>query len=301
MYPCGDIIEICVIVAFLQQRMIALSEIHFPVSTFSDFHLLFCGYDSCDRGHSYGPAMRDHYLFVCILSGKGLLDVNGIRFHLSSGSGFLVSPGQVVFYRADPLNPWSYLWFGFSGKDVERRLSACGFPMDMSIINLTDWSGIEEIYNRLEHYKEGGGAIADLFYGSMLQLLLHEIAISFRPAYISEPKRHNQDWVLEKAVRYMELNYSKKITVEDIAKFVGLDRSYFTHLFTRYYNTPPYHFLMEYRMEKAAVLLQHTDLPISQIACSIAYDDYFHFTRTFKKRRGLSPSKFRLLYQTRSN
>ena len=78
----------------------------FPSMNFVDLGLYQFGREDCAPAHSFGPAIRNHFLFHYILSGKGTLmwqDGKGKEniTHLKAGQGFLISPGQITTYVAD--------------------------------------------------------------------------------------------------------------------------------------------------------------------------------------------------------
>ena len=77
-----------------------------------------CGVQRCAAGHSWGPAIRDHYLIHYIVSGRGVFSVKGNEYNLSVGDGFLVVPSCVASYAADTQDPCEYCWVGFSGSDA---------------------------------------------------------------------------------------------------------------------------------------------------------------------------------------
>ena len=58
-----------------------------------------CGVQRCAAGHSWGPAIRDHYLIHYIVSGRGVFSVKGNEYNLSVGDGFLVVPSCVDVYK----------------------------------------------------------------------------------------------------------------------------------------------------------------------------------------------------------
>ena len=92
------------------------------------------GYETCDASHSWGPGLRDHYLIHYVSSGGGSFVCNKQTYFLRPGDLFLIAPGQMVSYRADPRDPWEYCWVGFNGTDARRlvtmpgRNRCCGIP-----------------------------------------------------------------------------------------------------------------------------------------------------------------------------
>ena len=66
-----------------------------------DCFFAFCGYSKTEAHHSFGPAVRDVYVIHIVLEGRGTYSVGNQRYDLQEGQGFVVPPGQSVFYQAD--------------------------------------------------------------------------------------------------------------------------------------------------------------------------------------------------------
>lgn len=88
------------------------------------------GSEVCMPGHSFGPAIRDHYLIHCILNGEGTFTVGKRKYQLYQGEGFLIVPGVLTHYQADQANPWKYCWVGFNGTDAKSICSQCGISLE---------------------------------------------------------------------------------------------------------------------------------------------------------------------------
>ena len=106
----------------------------FPNENFVDLLIFQYGWEECKPLHSFGPAIRNHYLFHLILSGHGVLRSAGPdgadrEYELSAGNGFLICPGQVNTYWADEKDPWTYAWVEFDGLQALKRLEQAGLDM----------------------------------------------------------------------------------------------------------------------------------------------------------------------------
>ncbi|HEX8833023.1 MAG TPA: helix-turn-helix transcriptional regulator, partial [Abditibacteriaceae bacterium] len=79
----------------------------------------------------------------------------------------------------------------------------------------------------------------------------------------------------------------------ELAQQVELSPDYFTRCFRRTYGTPPRRWMLEKRIESAAVRLLESNLNISQVAHELGYADVFLFSRQFKSVLGESPAHYR--------
>jgi len=97
---------------------------------------------------------------------------------------------------------------------------------------------------------------------------------------------------LMRATEYMDANITDTVTLEDIAKEVGLSKYHFSRQFKQSTGATPYQFLMTRKMDKARALLETGKNTIIDVAHQLNFSDQSHFNRAFKKRFGLSPRAF---------
>ena len=69
---------------------------------------------------------------------------------------------------------------------------------------------------------------------------------------------------IDSALSFIEKNFQTDVSVEDIARYIGLNRSYFGKIFKEGMGVSPQKFLMGYRMEKACELLKLSSLSIGR-------------------------------------
>lgn len=86
------------------------------------------------------------------------------------------------------------------------------------------------------------------------------------------------------------MNYAQKITIEHIANFIGLNRSYLCSLFKQQVNTSIQDYLVRYRINKACEMMGNAELSIGDISRSVGYNDSLLFSKIFKKVKGFSPN-----------
>ena len=102
-----------------------------------------------------------------------------------------------------------------------------------------------------------------------------------------------KDSYIREVISFIELNYASPITVEDIAAFCDLNRNYLGRIFKDAMNQTLQHFLMYYRMNRAAELLRFSDLTVNEIGKQCGYPNQLHFSRAFKNIFGISPNHWR--------
>ena len=98
---------------------------------------------------------------------------------------------------------------------------------------------------------------------------------------------------VERAKNYIEANYAGEISVQGIARCLGLSRSYFSAVFSRAEGMSPQEYLVDFRLRKAAELIATRGLRPGEAAVACGYPDVFTFSKMFKKKYGISPGKYR--------
>ncbi|WP_456276475.1 helix-turn-helix domain-containing protein [Bacillus sp. AK128] len=98
---------------------------------------------------------------------------------------------------------------------------------------------------------------------------------------------------IEAAKEYMISKIGEKVNLDDVAERLGFNPSYFSQLFKRETGQTFVEYRINLRMEVAKKLLERNEMRIIDICSEIGYDDAPHFTKTFKKYTGFSPTEYR--------
>ena len=101
--------------------------------------------------------------------------------------------------------------------------------------------------------------------------------------------RESVNW----AIRYMQEHYMEEVDISRIADELGFHSAYLTRLFNRYAGESPLKYLTNIRIREAKRLLAEGTLPIQAVGERVGYPDQFHFSKTFRKATGMSPSAWR--------
>ncbi|WP_081668277.1 AraC family transcriptional regulator [Butyrivibrio sp. MC2013] len=259
----------------------------------SDLYMNYCGTSQCEPDHSFGPAMRDHYVIHYVIGGKGVLTIGSNKYELTKGQGFLLCPGVVSQYKADHDDPWEYVWVGFNGLNAQIYLNQAFLNADNPVFTYDKDDTVKncmlEMVNTYDAYKYA----TNLKLQSLLYLLLSELVENAtRKAPIERmPLQYRY---IQKAISYIQMNYMEEdLSVTGLSDYVGLDRSYLCSIFKKYLNTSPQSYISQYRINRACEILKSTSYPISDVSRMIGYKDPVVFQKFFKNIVGMPPSRYR--------
>ena len=110
---------------------------------------------------------------------------------------------------------------------------------------------------------------------------------------IKDKNIDNANWLVKKSRDYIRNQYSKKITLEEIAGQLYINPAYFSTVFKKTTGQNFVDYITKVRMEKAKELLSGSEYKIKEISEKVGYENYPYFCQVFKKEEGISPLEFR--------
>ena len=246
------------------------------------------GRQQCSPIHSWGPGVRNHYLLHHVISGKGVFLMDNQRYELSAGDTFMVYPNISIQYFADSKDPWEYIWVGFDGVDAKHLVEQTDFFLQSPVLR-GEYSA--EIYKLMENIYEnyGTGMWRSAAITGHLYLLLSFLLENAHQ--VPNPRTANNDCA-RCVANYIMTHFEQPITVEELADFAAVSHSSLYRSFKRRFQMSPKRFLLEYRIERACVLLTESSYSIQEISNSVGFEDPFYFSRAFKAIKGVSPRQY---------
>ncbi|MBO7275207.1 MAG: AraC family transcriptional regulator [Clostridia bacterium] len=245
------------------------------------------GYEQCENGQIWGPALRDHYLIHYVVSGSGILRCNGQEYAVSAGMLFIIFPSQVASYQADANDPWKYNWVGFNGTDARRLVKLTGLSKDQPVwcSNTPDETCalLRSIADASDNTAAADAEMVGRLYLFLAHLIKHSRARSTDDTH--------QTYV-DNALRYIQYNYANNIGVADIARYVGISRSQLYRAFLQDFGVSPHAYLQTYRINEACSLLRDPAYSVAEVAGSVGFNDPLYFSRVFKSIKGTTPSDY---------
>ena len=267
----------------------------FLSNDFFDITIYQYGYQQCEPFHTFGPAMRNHYLIHYIISGTGVYragtEKSEAEYHLRAGQAFLIEPNRVIHYTADEKDPWEYMWIEFDGLKAKEYVNHAGLSHESPVYNSINEEGKKKVYAYLSYIIDHPDSPAPEIMG--YTYLFFSALIESSKTARALPKNDIKKFYIQSTVDFIENYYMKDISVEDMAANLRLNRSYFSKLFKKMTQKSPQEFLITYRIHKSCEFLRSTDMTIAQISPLVGYANQFHFTRAFKNIMNISPNEWR--------
>lgn len=261
----------------------------------NDLYLVHCGQQKCPPGYTYNHKIPNEYHLHFVLNGKGILEINNVVYHIKKNDIFLIPKDIPIHYFADDEQPWEYMWITFDGNMAETYLEYAQIsvkkPVAHSEIPISTY--IPMVQSILETSRLTiANEIKRIAY-------LYEILSTLIEAQNSRNSQKGQydysyDTYVNYALQYIKYNYGH-IKVNDIANYIGINRSYLTTIFKKELNVSPQEYLVSFRLKEAAKLLKTTELTITDIAFNVGYENALSFSKMFKQTYGVSPKIYRTM------
>lgn len=255
------------------------------------------GYEDCQPGYSYGPRVCSYHIIHFVRKGCGTLHINQLDLPVKAGEAFLIPADRIASYQASFTDPWGYSWIGFLGTAAEKYFyHLLNISEERYVMKGLDTEKYHELIRPAAHLTETG--LRNYFLSN--SILLHILAELTADTGVGAET--SGDFALADEIRYyLEMRYSEKIKMTDMARSFGVHPNYMTRVFRSRFGMTPKHFLLTLKMDKACRLLRTTSLPISMISDTLGFDDQLTFSKAFRRMYQISPTGYRENRSDRSN
>ena len=244
------------------------------------------------RTHNHSSKEWELHYFI---QGAGSFRNAGVTRQLSPGSLFFSAPGEThTVMPASKTQPLTYyaILFGINGGDTEFEdlLNEINRNRKNANIGTNYRFFFEELKDKfLSHNRARVNSGIHQFISFLY--MLSDDSGGFH--YSDGSNAH-----IERSLRIMQNNVFSRLTLEELADKLKLNKSYFIRLFSRKMNTTPMKYFTKLKIEAASSMLISTSMPIYEISDKLCFYSEFHFSKSFKQHKGLPPRDYRVNYTT---
>jgi AraC-like DNA-binding protein len=234
----------------------------------------------------------NEYQLVYITKGRGWFSSQSVEKEqmVTAGTMILLFPGEWHSYRPDTATGWNEHWIGFRGVHIDNRVKKGFFTRREPLYYIGVSSSVVGLYEEIIRLaqKEKAG------YQQMISSIV--LSILGTVYYRNKNIQYKDSYVVEKINEARDIIKSRCESVlsqKDIAQKVGMGYSWYRRMFKEYTGVSPAQYQLQQKLMKAKELLTTTDRLISEIAYSLHFDSVGMFSTFFKRKEGITPSKFR--------
>lgn len=147
---------------------------------------------------------------------------------------------------------------------------------------------LEELKYKQSGYQYMVENISLLLIGCLMRQINHNLS-STTPLPISDDEAS-----IKAAIDYMNENYTSGISCTELASLIKMDKFCFIRCFKAKTGKTPYEYLLDLKIEKAKKMLKANTCSITEVSMLCGFSSHSHFTSTFRKRAGISPTEYKL-------
>ena len=237
----------------------------------------------------YPAHMHDPVEVVIIRKGYLSMTVNGTLYVLEPNTVIMVFPGMIHSYESASEDAEG-LFVGFTPDSIDEfrstltsmwpvnpvvRISECPEDLDEAIRKLEGYSG-----------REGTFPLMLPYIHVMAACLLTKLEL------VPSEKLHNNSFMYN-ALQYIQQHSNENLTLDSVAKELGVGGSYLSHLFSQKMKVNFRKFLNTIRIEKACVLLEDSPMSIKEICFEVGFENTRTFHRVFMEEQKMTPGEYR--------
>lgn len=234
-----------------------------------------------------------HNAIECIYieSGEIEITIESKPYSLKQGEMAIMFPNIVHSYISDSNNDNKYKLFIFPVKINSKLYSIINdkkpsYPIiHKNKIHYDIPKNINEILNLSKIEKPN-----ELLIETLVQLILIRLLDNLD---LVKNDTKNSDNIIEKAVIYITNNFKNNLSLEDIAKHIGVNKYYLSRILKNALNMGLCEYINNLRIDYAKTLLLSTNLSVSETAIESGYDSLRTFNRCFKEIVNYTPKEYR--------
>lgn len=271
----------------------AFDNFRFPVN---------CEKLSFQAGESlFPPHFHEHFELLYIVGGSA--NIRGIRDHvMNAGDTAVFNPK--VMHTGTAITDVDYYYF-MLGKVFfsEMKDGVCnekyinGIFLNQTIFHESLHDGgllpyLEKTASLLRDQPPG----YELLISSQVYALVYQLLTCHVNTAINAEQYDTQiknTYRMLDVLEYINDHYTEKISLEDIADHININKYYLSHIFKEFYKKSIWEYITQARLSHAEKLLRSSNLSITEIAFQVGFEDSNYFTRIYKKYKAVSPSRIR--------
>jgi len=236
----------------------------------------------------FAPHLHDAMEIVVLVKGQGMFLEGNTWTELSAGDVFVSFPNRIHGYEnCRDLELYLLILPTKSCLEAYRGIVTEKAPVQ-AYLKKGQWehSGILQLLTlALADKGQAAPGVMEGYFQVIVGKLLSMLELQ-------DTGRESED-ALQSILRYISEHYTEALTRSILAKAVGYNESYISHLFAQTLKTTLPEYVHALRLQDACRWLRQTSMPVSQIAMDLGFGSLRNFNRVFLKKTGMTPRQYR--------
>lgn len=256
---------------------------------------IYSGHAFNDPNFYFPQHKHDKYSeIIFIKDGEGSCVINGRQYESQKGDILIFNRGILHEERSSAEKPLDFYYCAVGNLSIRGVPEGCVIPNDIEpIIHACDHAAeieffIKSMFEECTVQNIGYMSLCQSFMISLIVLILR--IINEQCNLITDEKENS---IASRVIEYIDRNYSRDITLSDLAQTMFISQHYLSHVFKDETGYSPINYLIRRRMDEAKKLLLNSARTIQEISNIVGYADANHFDIVFKRINGMTPSKYR--------
>jgi AraC-like DNA-binding protein len=230
----------------------------------------------------------DHFARVYYISaGSAQMQHGAMRYLLLPGHIYLIPPYFDFSYKCPEHVDIYWLHLTANVSNGRNLFSLFNWKYEVIPSNTDE---LVQMFKTIIHLNKTTGLQAELqLHGLLAEMIAFFICGDHSAGESAKPGMSRFLSVID----YINENLGADLPVDKLAAIVRLNRVRFTTEFHRLFGIPPAAYIRKHRIGKAQDLLLNSDWKLDRIASELGFCDSFHFSKTFNRMTGCSPSAYR--------
>ncbi|GAB2572091.1 hypothetical protein GCM10026983_43720 [Gracilibacillus alcaliphilus] len=251
------------------------------------FH--WCGFFQTNEPWNHDHRINPDFELMIVTEGVLKLVIEGKQMEVHPGNMLLIPP-QIDFAGFGDVADVCFYWVHFeaatetdgSGKGWQLPFFSQEIMLDNELLLIQQMQTIKQM---------------DFPDSTLIDAYLHTLLLSISEKY-KQPlnAKKNKHYLVDYMKQFLQRNYQRTVTVEEIAHYFGYNKAYISNLFSREVGETITQYLNTLRLEAARQALLTTSDSIREIANQHGFEDEKYFSRLFSKKYQQSPRFYRKCY-----
>ncbi len=246
----------------------------------------------CSPDYYFAMSPARHNLFIFFRKGRGTLVYDGVTYHPKAGDFFLLHKGHSWEFYPDKDNLWETVWINSYTAPVEAVISYYHLE-DVVAVPQKNWDNeMETVYQIIVHSSE---TVYDK-REKVTRALLSMLGDIYRLVILPKNKsKQETDAIIMK--NYIDEHACEPLSVSEISRVVLRSACNATTIFKNAFGFSLKKYILQAKFKLAERLLLEGKLSVDEISGTLSFCSTQHFSKSFRKSYGLSPSQFQKKYR----